>query len=136
LAAPLIAGNDLRTMSQETKDILINKEVIAVNQDSLGIQGFKQNTIDSVEVWYKPLKGGDWALCFLNRSVKPANFDYDWKKQVIFDDVAKMELKFDPAVYTLHDLWAKKDIGNTARLYKVSVPGHDVMMLRLRKKIK
>ena len=136
LAAPLIAGNDLRTMSQETKDILTNKEVIAVNQDSLGIQGFKQNTIDSVEVWYKPLKGGDWALCFLNRSLKSVSFDYDWKKQAIFDDIAKLELKFDQDVYTLRDLWAKKDIGNTAKLFKVGVPGHDVIMLRLRKKIK
>jgi alpha-galactosidase len=134
LAAPLIAGNDVRNMSRETHDILTNKEVIAIDQDSLGVEGFKQNTVDSVEVWYKPLKDGDWALCFLNRGLKPANFDYDWKKQTIFDDVAKLELKFDPAVYILHDLWAKKDIGTTAKALKVNVPGHDVFMLRLRKK--
>ena len=134
LAAPLIAGNDLRSMSQQTHDILTNKEVIAVNQDSMGVQGFKQNTIDSVEVWYKPLKGGDWALCFLNRSIKPASFDYDWKAQIIFDDFAKLELKFDQKKpYSIRDLWAKKDIGNTAKTFKVAVPAHDAVMVRLKK---
>jgi len=134
MAAPLIAGNDLRNMSKETHDILTNKEVIAVDQDSLGIQGFKQSAVDSVEIWYKPLKGGDWALCFLNRGTKAVTFDYDWKKQTITDDVAKLELKFDSAIYTLRDLWAKKDIGTSAKTFKVNVSGHDVIMLRLRKK--
>jgi len=135
LAAPLIAGNDLRNMSQETHDILTNKEVIAIDQDSLGVEGFKQSQIDSVEIWYKPLKGGDWALTFLNRSLKSASFDYDWKKQNIMDDFAKLELKFDQKPYIIRDLWAKKDIGNTAKIFKVSVPAHDVVMVRLKKQM-
>jgi alpha-galactosidase len=133
LAAPLIAGNDLRNMSKETLEILANQEVIAVNQDSLGIQGFKQSMIDSVEVWYKPLKGGDWALCFLNRGQKPVSFDYDWKKQVVVDDFAKLSLKFDQRTYVIRDLWAKKETGTTAKIYKVTLPGHDVVMVRLKK---
>ena len=47
-----------------TKDILSNKEVIAVDQDSLGVQGFKYAVQDSLETWLKPLKNGDWAVCF------------------------------------------------------------------------
>lgn len=133
LAAPLIAGNDLRNMSNETHDILTNKEVITIDQDSLGIEAFKQNTIDSVEVWYKPLKSGDWALCFLNRSLKSSSFDYDWKKQIVFDDFAKLELKFDQKPYIIRDLWAKKDVGTTSKVFKVTVPAHDVVMVRLKK---
>lgn len=136
LAAPLIAGNDLRNMSKETHDILTNKEVIAIDQDSLGIQAFRQSVVDSVEVWYKPLKGGYWALCLLNRSGKPATIDYDWKKQVVVDDVFKLETKFNTTVYGLRDLWTKKDMGTTEKSLKVSIPVHDVVMLRLSRKIK
>ena len=132
-AAPLISGNDLSRMSKETLDILTNKEVIAIDQDSLGIQGFRESKIDSIEVWYKPLKNGDWALCFLNRGSKPVNLEYDWKKQVIKDDVAKLELRFDLKPYTIRDLWAKKLIGSTDKVLKTNLPSHDVLMVRLLK---
>ena len=68
LSAPLIAGNDLRKMSKETHTILTNKDVLAVDQDALGIQGFIYSTNNGVEVWFKPLSGNAWALCFLNRT--------------------------------------------------------------------
>ena len=132
-ASPLISGNDLSRMSKETLDILTNKEVIAIDQDSLGIQGFRQSKIDSIEVWYKPLKNGDWALCLLNRGSKPVNFEYDWKKQVIKDDVAKLELRFDQKSFTIRDLWAKKVIGSTDKVLKTNLPSHDVLMVRLLK---
>ena len=69
IAAPLIAGNDLRKMSASTKAILSNKDVIAINQDSLGIQALKVAVKDSLETWIKPLKNGNWAVCFLNRFI-------------------------------------------------------------------
>ena len=56
LAAPLISGNDLRHMSPETLEILTNKEVIAVNQDALGVEGFAYSANEGVEVWFKPLE--------------------------------------------------------------------------------
>ena len=130
-AAPLISGNDLAHMSKPTLEILTNKEVLAIDQDSLGIQGFRQSKIDSIEVWFKPLKGGDWALCFLNRGTKSALLEYDWNKQLIKDDVAKSELRFDQKQYTIRDLWIKKNIGNTDKILKAAIPGHDVLMLRL-----
>jgi len=131
IAAPLIAGNDLRKMTKETLEILTNREVIAIDQDSLGIQGFKQNNIDSLEIWYKPLKHGDWAICFLNRRSKAATIEYDWKKQTITDDVAKLKLRFDQKLYTIRDLWLKKNIGQTNKILKSTIPSHDVLMLRL-----
>jgi alpha-galactosidase len=133
LAAPLIAGNDLRNMSQKTRDILTNKEAIAVNQDSLGIQGFSLLKLDSVEVWAKPLKGDDLAVCFLNRGVAPQEIKFDWKNQPIRDDFSKTEFLFDRAVYKIRDLWAQKNIGKTNIPLKALIPGHDVLMLRLLK---
>jgi alpha-galactosidase len=67
LDSPLIAGNDLANMSPDTLSILTNKDVIAVNQDALGIEAFSYATNSMVEFWFKPLANGDWAVCALNR---------------------------------------------------------------------
>lgn len=64
LAAPLIAGNDVRKMSRVTTEILTNQDVIAVDQDKLGVQGFKYSTEGGLEIWYKPLSGGEWRFAF------------------------------------------------------------------------
>lgn len=74
LNSPLLLGNDLRSMSQETLEILKNKDIIALNQDVLGIQGFKYKTIGSVEIWVKPLDNDEWAICFFNYSQTPVDF--------------------------------------------------------------
>jgi alpha-galactosidase len=132
LAAPLIAGNDLRKMSKETQAILTNKEVIAVNQDPLGVQGFKYATRENMEIWFKPLQGGDWAVCFLNRGSKPQQVEFDWKKEPIKDDLAKRELNAQNSVYEILDLWTKNKSGMTNESFKATVPGHDVVVLRLK----
>jgi len=67
LAAPLLSGNDLAHMSPATLQILTNQPVIALDQDALGISAFPYATNNNVEVWFKPLTGGDWAMCALNR---------------------------------------------------------------------
>jgi len=68
LAAPLIAGNDVRNMSDEIREILTNTEVIAVDQDSLGIQGRKVRDDGDFEVWSKPLRDGSRAVVLLDLS--------------------------------------------------------------------
>jgi len=88
LAAPLIAGNDIRNMSPETAAILTNKEVIAIDQDALGIEGFKQHAQDSVEVWLKPLANEQWALCILNRGKTDKPFSLDWKTVEVTDSLS------------------------------------------------
>lgn len=57
MSAPLILGNDVRTMSDETAAILLDREVIAIDQDSLGVQGLRYETDNGLEVWFKPLAG-------------------------------------------------------------------------------
>jgi alpha-galactosidase len=132
LAAPLMAGNDLRSMSAETKAILTNREVIAVNQDALGVQGFQHSARDGVEVWFKPLEGGDWAMAVLNRNPASRKVSFDWKAEKVSDALSKREASFD-TTYSLRDLWAGRDAGDTRRALSADVPAHDVLMLRLKK---
>ncbi len=134
IAAPLIAGNDLRSMSAQTAAILKNKEVIAVDQDAMGVQGYQYAVKDSVETWLKPLQGGDWAVCFLNRGSKSQKIDFDWKKEVITDTLSKAVLNAQNQTYSLRNLETMKDAGTTKLPLKTEVPVHDVLMLRLHHK--
>lgn len=131
LAAPLILGNDIRSMSQQTKDILMNKEVIAVNQDKLGIQGLKFAAEDGLEFWFKPLADNDWAFCVLNRSTTDKQYVIDWQKFNLYDEVSKRFTDFDSKVYTIRNLWTNQNEGDTKKVRPVTIPGHDVVMYRL-----
>jgi len=133
LAAPLISGNDLKHMSKETSEILMNKEVIAVDQDRLGIEGLKYSTRDNIEIWFKPLADDAWAMCVLNRGTAPEKFTFDWNTEKVSDDFSKRDARFGTTTYGLRDLWAKKDLGTTKETLNAEVPGHDVLMLRLNK---
>ncbi len=132
LAAPLISGNDLRDMSLETIEVLTNHEVIAVDQDSLGVQGFKYSRMDSVDTWFKPLDNDEWAVCFLNRGEEPAEVSFNWKNENVKDEIFGYEAGFDEVIYTIRDLWKKKNVGKTKKAFKATVPSHDVVMLRLK----
>jgi alpha-galactosidase len=134
LTAPLMAGNDLRKMNKETQAILTNKAVIAVNQDPLGIQGFKYATRENLEIWLKPLQSGDWAVCFLNRGKTPQRVEFDWKKETIKDDFAKRDLNADGSTYNILDLWTNSESGTTSKAFETTVQSHDVVLLRLRAK--
>lgn len=131
LAAPLIMGNDLRSMKNETREILTNKEVITVNQDALGVQALKYTTLDSVEVWVKPLVNNEWAVCFLNLKSKSQVFSFDWQNYSISDEVSKRTLNFKTQAYQLRNLWTKKTAGTTSKTLGASIGSHDVLMLRL-----
>jgi len=118
LAAPLLAGNDLSKMDETTKSILMNKEVIAVDQDSLGVQG---NRLGPPQIWVKPLTGGAKALAIFN---------------YVTDDEAEpltVQLKdvgFSGSVHA-RDLWAHKELGILHDSYTVTPPPGGVVMLRL-----
>lgn len=146
LAAPLIAGNDLRKMTKETIFTLTNKEVIAIDQDSRGVQAYLQQQKDSVDTWIKPLANNELAVCFLNRSQKPVTINYDWKQNPVNDTVSKTHIDFNQSVYTISDIWKNtivapvktkkgkkpvKDI-NTSSMFTAEVPAHDVILLRLK----
>jgi alpha-galactosidase len=131
LTSPLIAGNDLRTMSKETTAILTNKLVIAVNQDPLGVQGFRHSVRDGVEFWFKPLADGAWAFIALNRNAEPRKASFDWKVEVVRDELSKRTLSAQQSGYTLRNLWKNSAAGTTQRALGVEISGHDVVMLKL-----
>lgn len=131
LAAPLIAGNDLTDMAEETIEILTNKEVIAVDQDPLGIQGYKMLDFGNLQVYVRPLKDKELAVCFLNRGLNPESIEFDWKKFPIDDGLSGYRIDFSKTIYKIRDLWAGTPAGTTNQIYTATVPGHDVIMLRL-----
>ena len=126
LAAPLLAGNDLKTMDKETLEILTNPEVIAVNQDKLGKQGIRFLKQGDHETWVKTLENGKGAVCFFNRSDSPWTFDVNWPKDVTWNDVPTWCKE-----YNVRDLWRHKDLGTTAQKMKFTVAPHGVVMLQL-----
>ena len=131
LAAPLIAGNDLRKMTEATKEILTNKEIIAVNQDVAGMEGFLYKSKDSLEIYVKPLSNDDWAVCFLNRSHTPMKVNFNWKTEVITDTLFKKTMNANEHTYKIRNLWAMSNMGDTQKPLTAMLPSHDVIVLRL-----
>lgn len=131
LSSPLFTGNDYRKMTPETLNILKNKEMIAVNQDKLGIQGFKYLSEDGLEIWVKPLAEGHWVLTFLNRSDAVKKINFDWKKHTIADPDFDYKADFTASVYKIKDLWKNKDAGTTKKPYISELNPHDVITLKL-----
>jgi alpha-galactosidase len=122
IAAPLMAGNDLRTMTPEVRALLTDREVIALDQDPLGKQGFRAQAEPGrgFEIWVKELSGGDWAVCLLNTSGAAADLTIEWSR-----------LWTIQGRFTVRDLWAKQSVGNTDRPLTVRVASHDVALYRL-----
>lgn len=122
MASPLIAGNDLRTMSYQTKEILTNSEVIAVNQDPAGFQGTRLVSDGDLEVWVKPLgsvSSGEKAVVVLNRGITAADMTVNW---------------YDIGIYfpaLVRDLWAHQDKGMFESSCTVNVPSRGVVMMKL-----
>jgi alpha-galactosidase len=132
LAAPLMCGNDLNNMTIETRDILTNKEMIAIDQDSLGVQGFRYVVRDSLETWLKPLQNGEWALFVLNRGKISKNFSLDWITFSVTDKFSGRTLDTTGKnVYRIRNLWLKKETGKTNKPLKAIIAGHDVLCLKL-----
>jgi alpha-galactosidase len=117
IAAPLMAGNDVRKMSDETRDILTNKEIIAIDQDPLGKQGFQYFLMK--DIWVKELSNGCWAVCFFNNSAEPMKLKIDWS-----------HMPFLKGTYQIRDLWKKADIGSTNKKFVGNLSPHDVFLVK------
>ena len=122
MASPLIAGNDITTMRADTRDILTNRDLIAVNQDADGIQASRIRDDGDLEVWRKPLSDGSVAVGLLNRGDAGDN-------RVI--SVTAAELGLGPAAsYTAKDLFTKA-VSNTTGTITASVPRHGLAVYRV-----
>jgi alpha-galactosidase len=121
LAAPLLAGNDLTTMTPETIALLTNKEVIAIDQDRLGRQGDRVSAEGPLEIWARPLADGSKAVALFNRHPQPMRMKLDFR-----------ELGFRGKVKA-RDIWAAQDLGTLNHSYETQVPGHGVVLLKIAK---
>ncbi|HMH05359.1 MAG TPA: glycoside hydrolase family 27 protein [Terriglobales bacterium] len=121
LAAPLLAGNDLRDMKPEIHDILTNKEVIAVNQDGLGSQGRRVRKDGDLEVWAKPLQDGSRSVVLLNRDTSPREVSFSWEDIGYPGHLSA----------SLRDLWRGKDLGQHKEKFSASVAPHSAVMVRV-----
>ena len=122
MAAPLIAGNDLRSMTPEIRDILTNKEVIAIDQDSLGRQGRRVAKAGDLEVWSKQLQDGSRAVILLNRSGSSQEITVKWE-QIGYPNHLSASVR---------DLWAHKDLGKFTGKFSASVESHGVVVVTVR----
>ena len=120
VAAPLIIGSDVRGLSQQTIDVLTNQDVLAVDQDPLGVQGTRVAQQGDGDVWVKPLANGDRAVAFLNRSANP----------VTLSTSASTVGLGHSAFYTLHNLWTN-DSTETAGTITATVPANSAVLYRV-----
>ena len=122
LAAPLIAGNDLRDMKPEIRDILTQKEVIAVDQDEAGKEGRRVWKDGNLEVWSKPLQDGSRAVVLFNRGTEDKKISVEWQ-----------DLGYPSHLSAkVRDLWQSKDLGDYKGTFSASVGPHSVVMVTIR----
>ena len=121
LAAPLLAGNDLTTMTPETIALLTNKDVIAIDQDRAGKQGDRVSAEGPVEVWVRPLADGGAAVGVFNRHPSPLPAQLD---------LGKIGLGH---MRHVHNVWTGAEMGKPNGPYPLMIPGHGVVLLRVSK---
>ncbi len=118
LAAPLIAGNDVRNMTESTRNILLNKNVIAIDQDPLGKQAILTKRVGAIEIWQRPLANGDEAVMILNTSESQQLFQAEWKQLGM------------PKTKAVLDVWSAHETG-PARELKVELEPHESRIFRV-----
>jgi alpha-galactosidase len=119
LAAPLLAGNDIRSMNEETKEILMNRDVIAIDQDKAGHQGHRAAQSGDTETWVKPLTDGGIAVALFNKGEAGADMKAVWA------DLGVKKAK------KVRDLWAHNDLTGAESELSANVPAHGVVMVRV-----
>jgi alpha-galactosidase len=117
LAAPLLAGNDLSKMTNADKNLLMNKDAIAIDQDALGKQGDRLYESGDLDVWTKPLSGGRVAVGLFNRS---------WSVRDVSVDLAEIGFRNGSNV---RDVWQAKDLGHRSGVFVRTLPKHGAALL-------
>src|ERR1700761_4132944 len=121
-SAPLLAGNDISSMTADTKEILLNKEVIAIDQDPLGRQGRRVKKTGDQEIWSKQLQDGSRAVVLLNRGPAPTKIAVSWTDIGYPDSLSA----------SVRNLWTANDLGKQTGAYSAEVPSHGAVMLKIK----
>ena len=134
LAAPLMAGNDLGKMSTETAEILTNKELIVLDQDTLGKQGFCYRDNGDYEIWIKKLADSEKAACLLNRSDEEKTVQVDFNVLLKANDNYWSSEPYKLEDYYVRDLWEHKEVKLDKNTLYIQIPPHSVKVYRFIKK--
>ena len=118
MAAPIMISSDVRNMSNETKELYLNKDMIAINQDSLGVQGHRISDKQGKQVWTKPLQNGDIAVALLNNNGSTQTVECNFADIGVEGEVE------------VRDAWKKKDLGPLSHV-SIELPAHGSALLRL-----
>ena len=121
LAAPLIAGNDLRSMTDETKSILMNREVVAIDQDPNYKPVVSVSSTNGLEVLMRPLADGSVVVGLFNRTEAPAAISFPRSSLPASFSGKKLELR---------DLWQHAPATMTADNFTATVPTHGVVLVK------
>jgi alpha-galactosidase len=116
-----MSGNDVRSMTPEVKEILTNKEVIAIDQDKLGRQGRRVSKNGDLEIWARPLSDGGRAVILFNRGGAESDISVTWE-QIAYPNHLSAKVR---------DLWTHKDLGAFTGGYSTKVAPHSVAMLKV-----
>jgi alpha-galactosidase len=119
LAAPLIAGNDLSAMSADTRDVLTNKEVLAIDQDPRGVPGTRVMQEGPIQLWARPLADGSVAVALINTLNHSLSAKLDFKALGLSGPVAA------------RDLWQHRDLGKIDGQREFDVPSLGVVLLKI-----
>jgi alpha-galactosidase len=120
LAAPLMAGNDLRIMTPEVLKILTNKDALAIDQDKLGKQAYLYMEHLSKLIYVKELSDGSWSICWHNTGDQSYKQRIDWK-----------HFSFLKGMFEIKDIWKNQVIGTTSKNIELDIESHDVLFLKL-----
>jgi alpha-galactosidase len=121
LAAPLIAGNDVRATTPEILALMTDREAIAIDQDALGKEGWRFRAEPSREIWLRELANGEWAVVLLNTGDTAADLTIPFSKMWVL-----------AGKFQLRDIWDKKDAGTNEKDFTKHLESHDVAFLRLK----
>jgi alpha-galactosidase len=131
LAAPLIMGTDVPGMTAETRAILANARLIAIDQDPLGFPALRWRASRDHEVWAKPLAGDRWAIALLNRSDAEQRVTVDWARGELRDDMHGRDPAFADRTYTIENAWTGAAEGTTAEPLEQRVGARDTLVFTL-----
>lgn len=120
LSSPLIFSGDITRLDEFTLNILTNDEVIAVDQDSLGKQGYRIKQEDKIQIWIKEMANGAKVVGLFNLDELPQEVTLDWEN-------INMQGK-----HMVRDLWRQKDLGEFDNSYSTKVLNHGVVLLKIK----
>ncbi|XOV91564.1 MAG: glycoside hydrolase family 27 protein [Bacteroidota bacterium] len=122
LASPLMIGGDVREMSEATKNTLLNKDILAINQDPMGEPGFRVYSQDCLEAWKRPLSGEKVAIALFNRGSDSKTIKVSWE-----------EIELEDNDYTIYDTWKHEEVEGNPEGIESDLESHECKVFILSK---